>query len=83
MINLCKSNGLVIFSCATTGRKEHGTTKSEPQSSPLTVNLGWDYYQNLTEANFREVFDFENLFLEHIFMENAQSNDLYFYGLKK
>ena len=83
MIKLCKSDGLIVFSCATTGRKEHGTTKSEPQSSPLTVNLGWDHYQNLTEIDFTEVFDFENLFSEHIFIENTQSQDLYFYGIKK
>ena len=83
MIKLCESDGLIVFSCATTGRKEHGTNKSEPQSSPLTVNLGWDHYQNLTEIDFTEVFDFENLFSEHIFMENTQSQDLYFYGIKK
>jgi SAM-dependent methyltransferase len=83
MLSLCKSEGLVLFSCATTGRKEHGTTKSEPQSSPLTVNLGWDYYRNLTETDFREIFDFGNLFSEHTFIENAESHDLYFYGLKK
>jgi SAM-dependent methyltransferase len=83
MIELCKPDGLIIFSCATTGRKEHGTNKSEPQSSPLTVNLGWDYYKNLTEQNFKEILNFNDIFSSFEFSENNKSHDLYFYGIKK
>ena len=49
MVRLCKTNGLVLFSCATTGRAKHGTLYCEPHSSPNTVDLGWEYYRNLTE----------------------------------
>ena len=80
MIDLCKSGSLVIMSCATTGRKEHGTGANEPQSSPLTVGLGWDYYRNLTEQDFSTEID---RFSEHTFKTNDTSHDLYFYGFKR
>lgn len=83
MIRLVKPGGLVIFSCATTGRKEHGTTASEPESSPLTVKLGWNYYKNLEEKDFREKFDFDFIFSEYQFSNNLEVYDLYFYGVKK
>ena len=41
MIRLCKPGGLLVMTCATIGRPEHGTARSEPESSPLTVGLGW------------------------------------------
>lgn len=83
MIRLVKSGGLIIFSCATTGRKEHGTIYSEPQSSPLTVDLGWNYYKNLEETDFKKEIDFDNLFSEYKFSNNLDVYDLYFYGFKK
>ena len=83
MIDLCKPNGLVIFSCATTGRKEHGTANSEPQSSPLTVQRGWDYYKNLTREDFEEQFNLNEYFQSFEFCVNTNSCDLYFNGIKK
>ena len=81
MIRLCASGGLVIFTCATTGRPEHGTERSTPQDSPLTIAKGWSYYLNLTEEDFSFI-DFSSIFTEHQFSTNAQSCDLYFYGVK-
>jgi SAM-dependent methyltransferase len=83
MIRLVKPGGLVVFSCATTGRKEHGTTRSEPQSSPLTVGLGWDYYKNLEEKDIREHIDINKHFSEYQFSNNLNVFDLYFYGIKR
>lgn len=83
MVRLVKSNGIVIFSCATTGRKEHGTRANDPASSPLTIGLGWDYYKNLEEKDFRTEINFDELFLEYNFQTNLKSFDLYFYGIKK
>lgn len=83
MIRLCKKDGLVIFTCATTGRKEHGTFFNRPEDSPLTFNIGWDHYKNLTEEDFREHFDFENIFKEFEFSVNRMHFDLYFWGIKK
>lgn len=81
MIRLCKSGGLVIFTCATTGRPEHGTERTTPQCSPLTVAKGWNYYLNLTKDNF-DFVDFNAIFVNHEFSVNHQSCDLYFYGVK-
>ncbi len=69
MVRMCKSGGLVFFTCATTGRKEHGTTKSDVESSPLTVGIGWDYYRNLDENDFRYSFEesFDDIFEEYEF----------------
>lgn len=83
MIRMCKPKGLVIFTCATTGRKEHGTTRTTPGASPLTVRKGWDYYRNLTQHDFTSLLDFENTFIRFDFLYNQTSHDLYFWGIKK
>lgn len=70
----------VIMTCASDGRPEHGTSRSSPESSPLT--LGWDYYRNLNEQDFRAEFDLDRMFSEYRFRYNASSHDLYFYGFK-
>jgi SAM-dependent methyltransferase len=78
MVEMVKDNGLVIFSCATTGRPEHGTTKSSPQDAPYTN----DYYKNLTKEDFEASFDLKKLFLKYEFSTNEGSKDLYFWGQK-
>lgn len=70
----------VIFTCASDGRPEHGTTRTTPADSPFTVN--WDYYRNLNEKDFREQFNFDTMFFQHNFIYNPQSYDLYFWGIK-
>jgi ubiquinone/menaquinone biosynthesis C-methylase UbiE len=75
------SKKYVMMTCASEGRAEHGTTRSDPGSSPLT--LGWDYYQNLTEQDFRAEFNLDEMFDSYYFDYNADSCDLYFYGEKK
>ena len=82
MIRVCNPGGLVIFTCATTGRPEHGTSRTTPADSPLTTLDGWDYYKNLTEADFIEQTDFDAVFSVFEFRTNSESKDLYFYGLK-
>lgn len=84
MIRMCKSNGLIMMTCATTGRIEHGTTRSDPGSSPLTVKKGWEYYKNLTEKDFREIdLDYDKTFKTFDFFVDEFVKDLYFYGIKK
>jgi hypothetical protein len=73
------AKGLVIFSCATTGRPEHGTTATSPADSPFTN----DYYKNLTEEDFREAFYLNDMFSKYEFKVNQRPEDLYFWGLKK
>jgi len=79
MVRLTRYNGLIIFTCAGTGRPEHGTARSDIGSSPLTVNIGWDYYQNLTPQDFTDE-DLEGLTYQ--FYENSKACDLYFVGKK-
>lgn len=81
MHRLCKSSGLIIMTCATTGRAEHGTHTSNPQDSPLTIAQGWTYYRNLTESDFEGAFFLSQMFSEYKFSTNEKSHDLYFYGL--
>jgi len=71
----------VIFTCASDGRAEHGTTRTDPLSSPLTAH--WDYYRNLNEQDFRNEFDIEDMFSEYEFEYNGVSKDLYFWGIKR
>ena len=80
MHRVVKQGGLVVMSCATTGRPEHGTKRTSPQDAPL---IEWDYYKNLTEEYFREAFDLDKMFSKFEFSTNSQPYDLYFYGIKK
>jgi SAM-dependent methyltransferase len=83
MIDQCKPGGLVVMTCATTGRPEHGTERSLPQDSPLTLAKGWSYYKNLTERDFKEAFNFNPFFKDWAFSVNEEACDLYFYGIKQ
>ena len=72
------SKGLVFFTCATTGRAEHGTSRCNPWDSPHTAG---DYYQNVTEADVREKCDLSQ-FDSYGFQVDESAHDLYFWGLK-
>ncbi len=81
MIRMVKPQGLILFTCATTGRPEHGTRRTSPTES-LTTNIDdmQDYYLNLTEEDFSE---FKSFFSDYNFSVNTLVHDLYFYGTKK
>ena len=79
MYRMLKNNGLIIMTCATIGRPEHGTSRSKPEDAPL---IQWDYYQNLQEKDFRDRFDIDQMFSEYKFIVNYYVCDLYFYGIK-
>jgi SAM-dependent methyltransferase len=79
MWQLTKPGGLIVFTCASEGRHEHGTTRTSPQDSPATT----DYYKNLTEKDFKEVCDFNEAFSKYAFEYNPVTCDLYFWGVKK
>lgn len=75
MIRMC--GGLVFFSCATTGRPEHGTRRTSPQDAPFCG----DYYRNLTEDDVRQEVDL-SAFKVYEFISNDKAHDLYFWGIK-
>lgn len=75
MIDLVRDGGLVIFTCATIGRPEHGTSRTSPADAPFTN----DYYCNLEEKDFLE---FKSFFKSHEFSNSQWPCDLYFWGIK-
>jgi len=83
MYRILKPGGLLILTCATTGRKEHGTSQSEPEANPGFRKLG-DYYRNLTRADVVNAFDKLKApwFSASQFVENHVAHDLYFWGIK-
>lgn len=84
-IALTKPNGMFLFTCATTGRPEHGTRRTTPSDSPFTCRLENDYYQNLTEKDIRNKIVIEDFFSKFEFKntEGCRLSDLYFWGIKK
>lgn len=83
-IDLLKPGGLLLFTCATTGRPEHGTRRTTPGDSPFTSTLDNDYYMNVTVKDVVNAIDM-NQFSQYSF-EIAQGavwpQDLYFWGIK-
>jgi hypothetical protein len=70
----------VLFTCASKGRPEHGTTRSQPRLSPGTQSIQLDYYMNLEEVDFKEILDFDLTFQKYLFYYNSVAFDLYFVG---
>lgn len=83
-IRLLKPGGMFLFTCATTGRPEHGTRRTSPRDAPfLMQHEDWaDYYKNLTIQDIKAVVDLEKHFCEYDFETNNSSKDLYFFGIK-
>jgi SAM-dependent methyltransferase len=83
---LLKPDGLFFFTCASTGRAEHGTKRTTPHDSYGTIgNLTdmSDYYKNLSEFDLNDVLNLNTLFSGWNTYYNSQSHDLYFVGIKK
>lgn len=88
IVRMLKPGGLFVFTCASTGRPEHGTRRCFDSAS-LTTRLegtedaeAWkDYYKNLTAEDIMEVIDCDDIFENFAFFFIPA--DLYFYGIKK
>lgn len=76
MLRLMKPDGLLIFTCASLGRPQHGTQFSFPDAAPH-VSGTTDYYRNLTADDFRDAFKLDYWFSNHFFVEGF----LFFVGL--
>jgi SAM-dependent methyltransferase len=86
IVRMLKPGGLFLFTCATTGRAEHGTCLNEACSAPLIStrqDLWAYYYKNLTAEDYKKEFYLYRIFEPFAFSENTSSCDLYFYGIKK
>lgn len=84
MIRLLKPNGMLTFTCASTGRPEHGTRRSSPESSPATAEIEeWqDYYKNLTQSDFQSIPSL-NQMKGSYWVSNEATFDLYYRGWKR
>lgn len=82
MLRLCRLGGLVLVSCATLGRPEHGTVRSSPLASPPTVALGWDYYRNVSERGLRRTVASARDDVLARYWTNWRSYDLYMASLR-
>jgi SAM-dependent methyltransferase len=84
--HMLKPNGLFVFTCASTGRPEHGTRRTDVNNSYGSkgglVDM-IDYYKNLTIKDVNNVLDLEILFSYWDSYYNYHSKDLYFVGFKK
>jgi hypothetical protein len=77
--------GIMMFSCASTGRPEHGTRRTSPHCSGTAAldDEEWqDYYGNRVPADFFEVADIDSIFSFYKFMVNTRSHDMYFVGIR-
>jgi SAM-dependent methyltransferase len=84
--NMLKPDGMFCFTCASTGRREHGTKRTTPRDSYGTIGNLPDmsnYYKNLTETDLNDVLSLNALFSVWDTYYNNESKDLYFVGIKK
>ena len=86
IVNMLKPGGLLVFTCASTDRAEHGTRRTSPLCSYGTIGNveGWqDYYKNLTFEDFDNAINVAETFKFYGAYYNSFSKDFYFWGLKK
>jgi SAM-dependent methyltransferase len=83
MTRMLRPGGLFVFTCATTGRGEHGTVRTGAQGSLTALQLGSNYYRNLSRRDFERGADLCIHFDQYRFVTNPYSKDLYFVGIKR
>ena len=83
---MLKPGGLFCFTCASTGRAEHGTRRTSYNDSYGTRgNLEdmQDYYRNLIDYDLNDVLNVNRCFSQWDSYYNSKSKDLYFVGVKR
>jgi SAM-dependent methyltransferase len=82
MVRMTKPGGIVVMTCASTFRTEHGTSRSDfGTGAPLSVSAGYEYYKNLSPEDLTCIID-KSLFAKYAIFQNWAESDLYFIGLK-
>ncbi len=82
MIRMLKKDGLCLITCATTGRIEHGTPRSNPLDSLANIDNVYHYYRNLDASDFLKKIDLRCHFKDYFFANNIFHCDLFFVGIK-
>ena len=72
-----RSGGLLVVTCASVNREEHGTARTSPSDSPFTT----DYYRNISVTDFLTVLP-TDLFSKSFIKATRDLNDLIFWGIK-
>jgi hypothetical protein len=83
---MLKPGGLFLFTCASTGRPEHGTLRTTKNDSYGTIGRISDmenYYKNLIIQDVDNALNISNNFDYYASYYNSASKDLYFLGIKK
>jgi SAM-dependent methyltransferase len=86
IVEMLKEDGLFVFTCASTGRGEHGTRRTTPGDSYGTIGNveGWtDYYKNLVVEDLDKAINISNTFKSARAYYHTHYADLYFWGIKK
>jgi SAM-dependent methyltransferase len=86
IVHMLKDGGLFVFTCASTGRAEHGTRRTSPTESYGTIGglaEMSDYYKNLTFRDLNESVNVRDIFNECMCYYNKNDGDLYFWGIKR
>jgi SAM-dependent methyltransferase len=84
IVDMLKPGGMFVFTCATTGRPEHGTRRTTPGQSWGTISGNAhfsDYYKNLTIDDVKAAIDLDVTF--ESWRSYKMNCDLYFLGIKK
>ena len=77
MVGSLSEKGVLIVTCATTLRPEHGTPRTSVGESPGTTSMGWDYYQNLSFSDLKDFLGDIGLSLRFKLWTNKKIFDLY------
>ena len=78
MVRVLRPGGLMFMTCAGDGRREHGTARTGKRYGPDA-----NYYRNVSEDQFKQWLDLDaNPFDDMSLVHNADTCDLYFYGIK-
>lgn len=77
MYDNLRPGGILILTCASNTRQEHGTTRTTPGDAPFTN----DWYRNISIADFASILS-PGLFHTYSISYARGQADLYFYGIK-
>lgn len=86
IVSMLKPGGLFAFTCASTGRGEHGTRRTTPENSFGAiggVDVWMDHYKNLTFEDLKEAIPVFDVFSQFAIYYNSSMCDLYFWGVKR
>lgn len=83
MFAILRPGGLMVFTCAGPGRREHGTRCTSPEDSGTCQIEAWpDYYGNLSEQDILAQWWPVGGFKEHEFSSARGGIDTQFWGVK-